>query len=68
MAQHYRLTQSGACASCGAYGGNQHRPTCQPDVKRVIQLQYSRQARRDAQTSAAVRATMAIDRALTRKL
>jgi hypothetical protein len=50
-----RLTQTGACASCGAYAGSQHRPTCRPDAKRRFKLGRSRQARRDSRTSAAMR-------------
>jgi hypothetical protein len=50
-----RLTQSGACASCGAYAGSQDRPTCRPDVIRRFKLGYSRQAPRDSRTSAAMR-------------
>jgi len=54
-ASTYRLTASGACASCGADGGTQHRPTCQPDVVRRIKLQPSRRARRDVPLSAIMR-------------
>jgi hypothetical protein len=63
-----RLTQSGACASCGAYGGSQHRPTCSPNVKRRFKLGYSRQARRDRRTSAAMRDRTRFEDAVLRDL
>lgn len=55
MSNSLRLTQSGACASCGAYGGSQHRPTCQPDVPRKFKRPHSRRAKVDARMSAAMR-------------
>jgi hypothetical protein len=67
-----RLTASGACASCGAYGGSQHRPTCDPErVQRTgerIRLGRSRRAARDRRTSAAVRARERVERDLLRGL
>jgi hypothetical protein len=68
MPAHIRTTQSGACASCAAYGNTQHNSrTCEPEVKRVLQLGYSRQARRDVRLSDAVRAKEANDRKLMRR-
>jgi hypothetical protein len=57
MPATFRTTSSGACCSCGAYGGSQHRPTCRPDGPPPyrIKLQRSRQARRDRRTSWVVR-------------
>jgi len=46
-------TATGGCVSCGAYGGSQHRPTCQPGKK--FKLGRSRRARHDARASWAVR-------------
>jgi hypothetical protein len=50
-----RLTASGACASCNAYGGTQHRPTCRPDVVRRFKRPSFRRARIDARLSAIAR-------------
>jgi hypothetical protein len=50
-----RLTQSGACASCGAYGNSQHGRSCQPELKRRFRLEFSRVARHDDHISAALR-------------
>jgi hypothetical protein len=49
-------TRAAACRSCGAYGVSQHQPTCEPDRQRLVKLNPSRRAPRDARTSAAIRA------------
>jgi hypothetical protein len=61
-----RLTSSGACAACGAYGGSQHRPTCRPG--RRFQLGRFRRARRDSRISAALRDYEDYERSLIRDL
>jgi len=63
-----RLTQSSACASCGAYAGSQHRLTCRPDVIRRFKLGYSRQAPRDSRTTAAMRDRTRLEDAVLRDL
>jgi hypothetical protein len=63
-----RLTQSGACAACGAYGGSQHRPNCRPRTGPRLRLGRMRNAKRDARLSAAVREKIRIDDELVRDL
>jgi hypothetical protein len=57
MPATYRLTQSGACAHCGAYGGSQHRlPNC-PEVPQTrFQRGHVPGAARDARISQVIRA------------
>jgi hypothetical protein len=52
VTQSARTTRSGACPSCGAYGGTQPQFSCQPG--RRIKQGHMRRARRDARTSAAI--------------
>jgi hypothetical protein len=59
-----RVTRSGACAACGAYGGSSHRPTCEPG--RRIQLQSNWSILRDSRLSATVRDYMKYERWLIR--
>jgi hypothetical protein len=54
MPAFLRLTQSGACASCGAYGNSQHTNCCLDEIRR-FKLGYSRRAKRDSRASAAMR-------------
>ncbi|MBV9322310.1 MAG: hypothetical protein JO352_00825 [Chloroflexi bacterium] len=63
-----RFTQSGACATCGAYGGTQHRPNCRPRTGPRFRLGRMRNVRRDARNSAAVREKMRVDDELVRDL
>jgi hypothetical protein len=63
-----RATHSGACATCGAYGGTPHRPTCQPRTGSRIRLGRMLAARRDARKSAAAAAKYRVDGALIRGL
>ncbi|MBV9577332.1 MAG: hypothetical protein JO057_01945 [Chloroflexi bacterium] len=62
-----RLTQSGACAACGAYGGTQH-PDCHPRTGPRLQLGHMRGAQRDARNSTVVREKLRIDSGLVRDL
>jgi hypothetical protein len=55
MSASVRRTQSGACASCGAYGNSSHSSTCQPWAKRVFKLERSANCRRDSANDAAIR-------------
>ena len=48
-----RLTTSGACASCGAYGLSRHSTSCQPAVVRRFKLTAVRGY--DSRLSAALR-------------
>jgi hypothetical protein len=50
-----RLTQSGACASCGAYGNSRHETSCQPEVKRRFRLEPSQVAQHDDHICATLR-------------
>jgi hypothetical protein len=52
------------CRACGAYGGTQHRPTCQPG--RHFKLGHVRSA--DGKTSAAMRALVRHQDNLVREL
>jgi hypothetical protein len=58
-----RTTRSGACPSCGAYGGSQHQFSCQPG-KRIKQGPF-RHAARDARNSTAIREYARIQEELT---
>lgn len=64
--QFPRLTQSGACAVCGAYGGSQHRPNCRPRTGPPFRLGRMRNVDRDARNSAAIREKIRIDNELAR--
>jgi hypothetical protein len=55
MAASIRLTRSGACASCGAYGNSTHPSTCQPELIRRFKLRFSARCQRDRAVSAAMR-------------
>jgi hypothetical protein len=59
-------TRTGACRSCGAYGGTPHRPTCQPG--RRFKLGRFRGLRRSSRRSAAVVARTNVDRLMLRGL
>lgn len=61
-----RLTESGACASCGAYGNSSHQSTCKPDRKLTYRLVSLWRVRRDSRNSAAARALARLDRGLVR--
>ena len=61
-----RLTPLGACASCGAYGGSQHQPTCNPGKK--FKLAPSRRAHQDAVNSNAFLVKDRIELQLIRNL
>ena len=58
----------GACASCGAYGGSQHRPTCGPREGERIRLNRSRWALFDGGPDAPIRAWLAGEYDITRQL
>jgi hypothetical protein len=63
-----RTTRSGACATCGAYGGTPHRPNCQPRTGPRPRLGRMLAARGDARKSAAARAKDRVELALIRGL
>jgi hypothetical protein len=56
-----RLTQSGACASCGAYGYSQHASTCRPELRRRFKLERSAACRHDSAIEAAIRDRARLD-------
>jgi hypothetical protein len=63
-----RVTQSGACPICGAYGQSPHRPNCRPRTGPRLRLGRMRGARRDARKSAAIAAKLRADNAQVRDL